>query len=297
MTASRNAPILVAALLWGGQALAYEQDYLTYWETEAGPAGKTWYNYVVANTGRADYSSTTTVISVGPPRIEETHVHNEIPIITRYAIPVLSAPAWSTVDQKSIYQPNGWAWQLVDATPANWTNTTGNPLFDHPYKVLEWYVVDKAAPDWWDYNWQYDHGLGPAYTRDEVNYWASLSPDDDPVRFWHWDFVDGDGNTAWESGGSIWSEVTAPAFGFLAYSGKTLSPDQTGWDLAIQDYRYTTIWTPLPPRIGDPDVPLKGSGVGALALPTAPVPEPETYAMFLTGLGLLGAVARRRRTA
>ena len=38
------------------------------------------------------------------------------------------------------------------------------------------------------------------------------------------------------------------------------------------------------------------------ALPTlsfdgvaAPVPEPETYAMFLAGLGLLGAVARRRR--
>lgn len=29
----------------------------------------------------------------------------------------------------------------------------------------------------------------------------------------------------------------------------------------------------------------------------APVPEPETYAMFLAGLGLMGAVARRRRTA
>ncbi len=28
-------------------------------------------------------------------------------------------------------------------------------------------------------------------------------------------------------------------------------------------------------------------------LATAPVPEPETYAMFLTGLGLLG-LARRR---
>lgn len=28
---------------------------------------------------------------------------------------------------------------------------------------------------------------------------------------------------------------------------------------------------------------------------TAPVPEPETYAMFLAGLGLMGAIARRRR--
>jgi hypothetical protein len=26
-----------------------------------------------------------------------------------------------------------------------------------------------------------------------------------------------------------------------------------------------------------------------------PVPEPETYAMFLAGLGLMGAVARRRK--
>lgn len=29
----------------------------------------------------------------------------------------------------------------------------------------------------------------------------------------------------------------------------------------------------------------------------APVPEPETYAMLLAGLGLLGAVARRRKLA
>lgn len=30
--------------------------------------------------------------------------------------------------------------------------------------------------------------------------------------------------------------------------------------------------------------------------PTAPVPEPETYAMLLVGLGLAGVAARRRRT-
>ncbi|TFW30395.1 choice-of-anchor A family protein [Duganella callida] len=30
-------------------------------------------------------------------------------------------------------------------------------------------------------------------------------------------------------------------------------------------------------------------------LPAAPVPEPETYAMLLAGLGLVGAIARRRR--
>ena len=32
----------------------------------------------------------------------------------------------------------------------------------------------------------------------------------------------------------------------------------------------------------------------SFALTTAPVPEPESYAMFLAGLGLMGAIARRR---
>lgn len=36
-------------------------------------------------------------------------------------------------------------------------------------------------------------------------------------------------------------------------------------------------------------------GETKLELTTAPVPEPETYAMMVAGLGILGAVARRRR--
>jgi len=35
--------------------------------------------------------------------------------------------------------------------------------------------------------------------------------------------------------------------------------------------------------------------VGAVATP--PIPEPETYALMLAGLGLMGWVARRRRSA
>ena len=31
--------------------------------------------------------------------------------------------------------------------------------------------------------------------------------------------------------------------------------------------------------------------------PLALIPEPETYAMLLAGLGLLGFIARRRKTA
>lgn len=41
---------------------------------------------------------------------------------------------------------------------------------------------------------------------------------------------------------------------------------------------------------------LGGSFAGTLnASPTAPIPEPETYAMMLAGLGLMGFVARRRK--
>lgn len=42
---------------------------------------------------------------------------------------------------------------------------------------------------------------------------------------------------------------------------------------------------------------LKGTGSEAVyAVTLAPVPEPETYAMLLAGLGLVGAIARRRKT-
>ena len=37
------------------------------------------------------------------------------------------------------------------------------------------------------------------------------------------------------------------------------------------------------------------SGHMTLATTTAPIPEPETYAMMLAGLGLMGFVARRRK--
>ncbi|MEP7099924.1 MAG: FxDxF family PEP-CTERM protein [Burkholderiales bacterium] len=41
--------------------------------------------------------------------------------------------------------------------------------------------------------------------------------------------------------------------------------------------------------------PAAASYAGNLAVVAAPVPEPETYALLLAGLGVLGFVARRRR--
>jgi hypothetical protein len=46
----------------------------------------------------------------------------------------------------------------------------------------------------------------------------------------------------------------------------------------------------------DTNLGLSGAGNVAYSL-TAPVPEAETYAMLLAGLGVMGAVARRRKTA
>jgi len=42
-------------------------------------------------------------------------------------------------------------------------------------------------------------------------------------------------------------------------------------------------------------MPMATSKVGSLiSQQVSPVPEPETYAMFLAGLGLIGFIARRR---
>jgi hypothetical protein len=40
-----------------------------------------------------------------------------------------------------------------------------------------------------------------------------------------------------------------------------------------------------------------GGGLYGITLSAAPVPEPETYAMLLAGLGLMGGIARRRKQA
>lgn len=42
---------------------------------------------------------------------------------------------------------------------------------------------------------------------------------------------------------------------------------------------------------------IQGLADGSSIKVLSPIPEPETYAMFLAGLGLMGFIARRRRTA
>ena len=64
--------------------------------------------------------------------------------------------------------------------------------------------------------------------------------------------------------------VVLPAGGFYSTVGNTFTVKLTGLEAAE-------------------------GGSMTFALVNSPVPEPETYAMLLAGLGLMGAVARRRK--
>ena len=73
-------------------------------------------------------------------------------------------------------------------------------------------------------------------------------------------------------------------------NGITLSPPDNGaitFDSVVSNFTITTLSAPA-------------TITGALAYYTlfspAPVPEAETYAMMIAGLGMLGAVARRRKS-
>lgn len=71
-----------------------------------------------------------------------------------------------------------------------------------------------------------------------------------------------------------------------AFSGIYLiKTDATDWKLMDNAIGYY--------QAGEEGQPLLFSSIAGFA-PTVPVPEPETYALFLAGLGLIGAAARRR---
>ena len=46
-----------------------------------------------------------------------------------------------------------------------------------------------------------------------------------------------------------------------------------------------------------PELTINGTVYGEVYIPPPPIPEPETYAMMLAGLGLVGAMTRRRKIA
>jgi hypothetical protein len=75
-----------------------------------------------------------------------------------------------------------------------------------------------------------------------------------------------------------------PNFGSTGFGSYTVSGLSTGVLYAVNVY-------------GGGSMPSGSAGRYdlTLSIPTAPVPEPETYAMLMAGLGMLGFVARRRK--
>jgi len=85
--------------------------------------------------------------------------------------------------------------------------------------------------------------------------------------------------------------INAVTFNYSLYSGQTLLASGGNQDV----YRLTSL------AGGDYSFVVSGNATGRHGgsydgfLSVTAVPEPETYAMFLAGLGIIGAVVRRRR--
>lgn len=95
---------------------------------------------------------------------------------------------------------------------------------------------------------------------------------------------------------AVWEILneTGPSYGFTTGSFKAISGTAaTQAALTALDGVWATLGTQTITVYADQ---LKSS-TNQDFLVMAPVPEPETYAMLLAGLGIVGAVARRRRSA
>lgn len=250
MESTKKIWMLLCALFFvSGNAWSYTQSYLTYWQTSNTGTGNALYQYWVANTG----SSTTT-------QTGQNTFRTETPVIWDYEIPILTQAAFNSIVQATIYQPYMWSYEFIDpsATPGIWSNTTGNSLYDNPYRVLHWYTNDidqAAAPS----------GIDP-------NFPPPISDFDN---------------------GCFYGEVCFPEFGYESTFSAILGPDQTSWRIDIQE--LTRI--PGDPDIPYQSNGVSGGGI-PLVSPTGPtnVPAPATLPLTVLGLvGLFFAHLRRRK--
>jgi hypothetical protein len=85
---------------------------------------------------------------------------------------------------------------------------------------------------------------------------------------------------AQDVGGSWVTALTQPVLASAAGFGISLG------SLTAGDYKLTFAGTA--PAVG------QGTGFYSAALTVSPVPEPESYAMMLAGLAVMGAIARKR---
>lgn len=173
---------------------------------------------------------------------------------------------------------------------------TGNELGNTP---MTWLTLGNQLVSW------YDAGLGGTF--------AGTFRNSNTKTFWTGD--DGSGND-WspqagvDAGGTYYGYPTATsgvanpgnAYALIFIPDNPLTPltqaqiDKVAYaDCAPGGMMGATCMT------GTSEAGYGGTGtmggIPVLQTITAAVPEPETYAMFLAGLGLFGAIARRRRIA
>lgn len=94
---------------------------------------------------------------------------------------------------------------------------------------------------------------------------------------------------------SCTGEVCAPRFWDLALSSGLVNDIQSGGYVSIHgaaaDNNVTYLINQLTKPGAHPAIFITADAIAA------PVPEPEAYAMFLAGLGLIGAISRRKKAA
>jgi len=84
----------------------------------------------------------------------------------------------------------------------------------------------------------------------------------------------------------MWAGYETPDWGTSFFSTRTIAGLAVGHDYSVEVYGWGD---PMSSATGSYELTLTAEGN------LAPVPEPETYAMMLAGLGLLGFMARGRK--
>jgi hypothetical protein len=135
-----------------------------------------------------------------------------------------------------------------------------------------------------------DYNPVSGYEYGAIGDWVGYSAYADPLSFWSDDDFDFKGlylASAWTPAESV--TITAFNNGVQKYSSIVTATDAE--DQLPQLFAFN--WK------GVDEVVFSGYSshivVDNLQLKIAPVPEPETYAMLMAGLGVMGFVARRRR--